>query len=188
MPALPGPSQFSSSLNKSAKDFWGGGCCPWKLLVEGLLAYPVGRWIDRGLERRVMVLGSLLAAACLGLHPVVDEALAGLGQAVVPLCLVLIGLTLAQYGLRGHVRGALATAIAWEPLPARPARTSRLFSMRPPSFPLCRTSRRFRRPTSRPLHPGPPVGSIKRTATPCWPRRSTPAETKSSRADCSRGV
>ena len=46
----------------------------------------------------------------LGLHPVVDEALAALGQAVVPLCLVLIGLTLAQYGLRGHVRGALATA------------------------------------------------------------------------------
>ena len=43
------------------------------LLVEGLLAYPVGRWIDRGLERRVMVLGSLLAAACLGLHRVVDS-------------------------------------------------------------------------------------------------------------------
>ena len=41
------------------------------LLVEGLLAYPVGRWIDRGLERRVMVLGSLLAALCLGLHRVV---------------------------------------------------------------------------------------------------------------------
>lgn len=46
-----------------------------------------------------------------GLHPVVDEALAGLGQAVVPLCLVLIGLTLAHYGLRGHLRGALAAAL-----------------------------------------------------------------------------
>jgi predicted permease len=46
----------------------------------------------------------------LGLHPVVDEALGTLGLAVVPLWLVLIGLTLAQYGLRGHVRGALATA------------------------------------------------------------------------------
>ncbi|MDZ7592947.1 MAG: AEC family transporter [Rubrivivax sp.] len=46
----------------------------------------------------------------LGLHPVVNEALAGLGLAVVPVCLVLIGLTLAQYGLRGHARGALATA------------------------------------------------------------------------------
>ena len=46
----------------------------------------------------------------LGLHPVVDETLGALGLAVVPVCLVLIGLTLAQYGLRGHVRGALTTA------------------------------------------------------------------------------
>jgi MFS family permease len=43
------------------------------LLAEGLLAYPVGRWIDRGHERRVMVAGSLLAATCLGLHRVVDS-------------------------------------------------------------------------------------------------------------------
>lgn len=35
------------------------------LLVEGLLAYPVGRWIDRGHERVVMSGGSLLAALCL---------------------------------------------------------------------------------------------------------------------------
>ncbi len=35
------------------------------LLVEGLLAYPVGRWIDRGHERVVMTCGSLLAAVCL---------------------------------------------------------------------------------------------------------------------------
>ncbi|MDO8418425.1 MAG: AEC family transporter [Rubrivivax sp.] len=46
----------------------------------------------------------------LGLHPVINEALAGLGLAVVPVCLVLIGLTLAQYGLRGHLRGAMAAA------------------------------------------------------------------------------
>lgn len=32
------------------------------LLVEGLLAYPVGRWIDQGHERAVMSGGSLLAA------------------------------------------------------------------------------------------------------------------------------
>ena len=32
------------------------------LLVEGLLAYPVGRWIDQGHERGVMSGGSLLAA------------------------------------------------------------------------------------------------------------------------------
>ncbi|WP_394756996.1 MFS transporter [Rhodoferax sp.] len=35
------------------------------LLVEGLLAYPVGRWIDRGHERVVMTSGSLLAGVCL---------------------------------------------------------------------------------------------------------------------------
>jgi malonate transporter len=46
----------------------------------------------------------------LGLHPVASQTLAGLGLAVVPVCLVLIGLTLAQYGVRGHLRGALAAA------------------------------------------------------------------------------
>jgi malonate transporter len=45
-----------------------------------------------------------------GLHPVVDQALAGLGSAVVPLCLVLIGVSLASYGLRGSLRGALGVA------------------------------------------------------------------------------
>jgi MFS family permease len=35
------------------------------LLVEGMLAYPVGRWIDRGHERVVMTTGSLLAGLCL---------------------------------------------------------------------------------------------------------------------------
>ena len=38
------------------------------LLVEGLLAYPIGRWIDRGHERAVMVGGSVLAGVFLGLH------------------------------------------------------------------------------------------------------------------------
>ena len=51
--------------------------------------------------------GLLWNATGLGLHPAADEALAGLGQAVVPVCLVLIGLTLAQYGLRGQVSTAL---------------------------------------------------------------------------------
>ena len=45
-----------------------------------------------------------------GLHPVLDEALAGLGSAVVPLCLVLIGMTLAYYGVQGALRGALLTS------------------------------------------------------------------------------
>jgi MFS family permease len=38
------------------------------MLAEGLLAYPVGRWIDRGYERLVMAGGSLLLAACLAAH------------------------------------------------------------------------------------------------------------------------
>lgn len=47
----------------------------------------------------------------LGLHPVADEALAALGSAVVPLCLVLIGMTLAYYGLQGRARGAFTLSL-----------------------------------------------------------------------------
>ncbi|MEO7549196.1 MAG: MFS transporter [Ramlibacter sp.] len=38
------------------------------LLAEGALAWPVGRWIDRGHERAVMTGGSLLVAVCFVLH------------------------------------------------------------------------------------------------------------------------
>ncbi len=41
------------------------------------------------------------------LPEVVDELLQMLGQAVVPLCLVLIGISLAYYGIRGSARSAL---------------------------------------------------------------------------------
>lgn len=44
------------------------------------------------------------------LHPVVDETLAALAMAVVPLCLVLIGVTLACHGVLGRLRGALGLA------------------------------------------------------------------------------
>jgi predicted permease len=47
----------------------------------------------------------------LGLHPAVDQALAALGAAVVPVCLVLIGLNLAQYGIREHLHGAAALSV-----------------------------------------------------------------------------
>lgn len=46
-----------------------------------------------------------------GLHPVVDETLVALGSAVVPVCLVLIGLSLAYYGVQGQWRGALVIAL-----------------------------------------------------------------------------
>lgn len=43
------------------------------LLCEGLMAYPVGRWIDRGHERAVMTAGSVLAGVCLLLHGLVSS-------------------------------------------------------------------------------------------------------------------
>lgn len=58
------------------------------LLVEGVLAYPVGRWIDRGHERIVMAGGSVLAGVCLVLHGFITGVLgfyavwAGLGAAM----------------------------------------------------------------------------------------------------------
>ncbi|MEY4713589.1 MAG: hypothetical protein RIS88_3039 [Pseudomonadota bacterium] len=41
--------------------------------MDGLLAYPVGRWIDRGHERIVITSGSFLIAAGLALHTLVDS-------------------------------------------------------------------------------------------------------------------
>lgn len=51
--------------------------------------------------------GLLFNAAGGTLPGAVDEALALLGTAVVPLCLVLIGISLATYGVGGRWRGAL---------------------------------------------------------------------------------
>lgn len=49
--------------------------------------------------------------AGLGLPAVLDEVLLLLGSAVAPLCLVLIGLSLAYYGVQGHLRAALALSL-----------------------------------------------------------------------------
>ena len=43
--------------------------------------------------------------------PFADEILATLGQAVVPLCLVLIGVSLAHYGVRGALRSAALLSV-----------------------------------------------------------------------------
>ncbi len=43
------------------------------LFAEGIAAYPVGRWIDRGHERAVMTGGSLLVGACLIAHSFIDS-------------------------------------------------------------------------------------------------------------------
>lgn len=58
-----------------------------------------------------VVAGLLWNATGVGLHPVVDESLSVLGAAVVPLCLVLVGLTLAHYGIKGHLRGAIGISL-----------------------------------------------------------------------------
>ena len=50
-------------------------------------------------------------ATDLGLNAVVDETLALLGSAVVPICLVLIGLSLAYHGVQGHLRGAMGLSL-----------------------------------------------------------------------------
>ena len=50
--------------------------------------------------------GLVWNALGLPLPGVVDEILVTLGQAVVPLCLVLIGMSLAYYGIGGALRGA----------------------------------------------------------------------------------
>jgi predicted permease len=42
---------------------------------------------------------------------VLDETLQVLGSGVVPLCLVLIGISLAYYGVAGHVRGAVVQSV-----------------------------------------------------------------------------
>ncbi len=46
-----------------------------------------------------------------GLPTVADEVLQTLGQAVVPVCLVLIGMSLAYYGVQGAARGAIALTL-----------------------------------------------------------------------------
>ncbi len=43
------------------------------LLADGLMAYPIGRLIDRGHERRVMTWGSAWVGACLLAHSFVDS-------------------------------------------------------------------------------------------------------------------
>lgn len=50
--------------------------------------------------------GLLWNLAGLSIPGFADEILATLGQAVVPLCLVLIGVSLAHYGIKGALRGA----------------------------------------------------------------------------------
>jgi len=56
--------------------------------------------------------GLLFNLAGLSLPALVDETLQLLAQAVVPICLVVIGMSLAHYGLQGALRGALWLSFA----------------------------------------------------------------------------
>jgi malonate transporter len=47
----------------------------------------------------------------LPLPTLADEILSTLAAAVVPLCLILIGVSLSQYGVRGHLRGATGATL-----------------------------------------------------------------------------
>jgi len=55
--------------------------------------------------------GLVWNALGLPLPPIADETLQTLGQAVVPMCLVLIGMSLAYYGARGAARGAVLLSV-----------------------------------------------------------------------------
>lgn len=59
-----------------------------------------------------VIAGLAWNVAGLGLHPIADEALLMLGSAVVPLCLVLIGISLAYYGVAGRWGAALGFTVA----------------------------------------------------------------------------
>jgi malonate transporter and related proteins len=76
----------------------GGLVATVRRMVVSSVLHPVVLPIALGL------LGNLLG---LRLPAVLDGVLAGLGLAVVPLCLLLIGMNLAQFGLRGNWRTAL---------------------------------------------------------------------------------
>jgi malonate transporter and related proteins len=55
--------------------------------------------------------GLLWHSTALGLHPVVDETLVMLGAAAVPMCLVLIGVSLQAYGMSGQLTKALPSVL-----------------------------------------------------------------------------
>lgn len=58
-----------------------------------------------------VIVGLAWNLAGLGLPSMADEILLTLGQAVVPLCLVLIGMSLAYYPLGGALRGAVVLSL-----------------------------------------------------------------------------
>jgi predicted permease len=81
----------------------GGGLWPTlKLTLRNTIIHPVVLPV---------LAGMLWNASGLPLPAVMDEVLVVLGSAVVPLCLVLIGMSLAYYGLQGSAKGAVGLSL-----------------------------------------------------------------------------
>ena len=76
----------------------GSSASTWHTMVRNMVTHPVVL---------PLVLGLLFNAAGLVLPDLIDQLLQVLGSAVVPVCLLLIGLSLESYGLRGPVPTAL---------------------------------------------------------------------------------
>jgi hypothetical protein len=70
----------------------------WRTMVRNIVVHPVVL---------PLLVGLLFNAAGLQLPELLDQLLQVLGSAVVPVCLVLIGLSLQHYGLGGPVRAAI---------------------------------------------------------------------------------
>ena len=75
----------------------------WHTMLRNMLTHPVVL---------PLVLGLVFNAAGLVLPELIDQLLQVLGSAVVPVCLLLIGLSLESYGLKGPVSTALKLSVA----------------------------------------------------------------------------
>lgn len=85
---------------------------------QGLAEARLGRMLLTTLKNTVIhpvvlpiLAGLLWNASGLPMPSLVDETLVQLGQAVVPLCLVLIGLSLAYHGLQGALKAAVLLSL-----------------------------------------------------------------------------
>jgi malonate transporter and related proteins len=74
----------------------------WRTMVRNIVVHPVVL---------PLLVGLAFNAAGFTLPDLIDQLLQVLGSAVVPVCLVLIGLSLNSYGLRGPVRSSMALTV-----------------------------------------------------------------------------
>ena len=80
----------------------GSSAATWHTMLRNMVTHPVVL---------PLVLGLLFNAAGLVLPELIDQLLQVLGSAVVPVCLLLIGLSLESYGLKGPVPAAVQLSV-----------------------------------------------------------------------------